>query len=82
FTDLGNVYQKRNSKSRVDSKARNAFKGLENWQNENQMQLIKVLAKGHKKNDKKTGQIDYVKSKYELSFLMNLSKSYIPILTN
>lgn len=74
FAELSDVFRKRKSnQSRADSTARNAFKGLQSWQEEHQMELVRVLKKGHqiRNND---GTIDYVKTKYEFVILNELVK--------
>jgi hypothetical protein len=74
FAELGSIFNKSNEKqSRLDSKARNAFNGLEKWQAEHQMQLIRVLRKG-KRVQNADGTIDYVKTKYEFVILNELVK--------
>jgi hypothetical protein len=74
FAELANVFHKRKAnESRPDSKARNAFKGLLKWQEEHQMELVRVLRKGQRiQND--DGTIDYVKTKYEFVILDELVK--------
>ncbi|MCA1625697.1 MAG: hypothetical protein LC768_13735 [Acidobacteria bacterium] len=74
FAELAGVFHKRKAnKSRPDSTARNAFKGLLKWQKEHQMELVRVLKPGHRvQND--DGTFDCVKSKYEFVILDELVK--------
>lgn len=76
FAELAAVFsKKKENQSRPDTTARNAFKGLEKWQEESKMELIRVKSVGKRINNiKKGGKIEYVKTKYEFVMLDELVK--------
>jgi len=72
FSELEAITSKKGKSEKKTANVRNALKTLLEWQNKNQIELVRVLEKGKQITDQ-DGRINYQKSKYRFILLNDLA---------